>query len=269
MLECPVCYGLIENSVLAVRQEIFIVQQRIKEIISSISMIQIIPFFQAITSMQESIKNITVKANSWKVTVSGLDLLWQTLDDKINIFLNTLQSSTMAKITILLHEANAIFTIHNLTVYQFSDIHRFLILSHSLVQNTVNARMQQQVVALNELNKLASEMTRYVSKATTRSNSVLTKKYDLMQKIRISINAAKQAADSALIIRNRAIALTSTIGPVHDRAVIVQIYAVKCIKSIDAWQINATSTLGYAQKVLTDIKIAIPNHSAVFAYLLL
>ena len=265
-LECPLCYGLIENSVLAVRKEIFEIQVEISKLVSSSSMTKIQPFYQAITSMQASILNMTIQANSSKLSLSGLDLLWKTLADKINVFFNTLQGSTMTKMNILLNEANAIFIIHNMTVYQYSAIYRFLIVSYNIVHNTVRARLQQQTVALNELNKLAAEMTKYVTTVTTTSNTVLTKRYDLVQKIRISINAAKRAAESALIIRNRAIALPSVLSPVYTTALSVQKYATTCIDSIDAWLINATSTLGFAQSILTNINIAIPDHAAVILF---
>lgn len=259
--ECPVCYGLIENSVLLVRKNIFEVQLDISNVMMSLSARQIIPFLQGITSMQGSLDNLTLTANAAKATLTGLDFLWQSLENKINVFLTTLQGSTVTKMYILLNGSNAIFAIHNTTVYQYSNIYSLLISSHNLVNITVRARMLQQIVALNQLNNLANEMTGYVTMATTNANSVSTKKEDLIQKIQLSINAASQAANMALTIRYQAFNLTSTLTPVHTRGTAVQVYAQTCIVSIQKWITESTNALAYAQKMLSSIAISIPDNS--------
>ena len=137
------------------------------------------PFFQAITSMDLSLVNITARANDGKLVASGLDFLWQSLEDKINIFLDTLQSSVMVKVKNLLVIANSIFSTHNTTIYQYTGIYKYLIRSFNLVNITVRARMQQQNIALNQLQNLAEEMQKYVNMATSNANIILTKKYDM------------------------------------------------------------------------------------------
>ncbi|XP_047134204.1 laminin subunit gamma-1 [Hydra vulgaris] len=248
--ECPVCYGLIENSVLQLRSNILQVQIQILNMVSKLSSMTVSPFYQSISSMRSDIINLARRADQGLSVASGLDLLWKSLDNSVNLFLNTLSNSTYAKMESLLMGANNIFAIHNSTVFQYSAIFNYLITSFNLINNTVRARMQQQGVALEQLRNLGNEMVGYVAIATRRTNEVLTKKYDLKQKIQVSINAAVQAASTAKLTRETAFNMTFTFEPVLLRGREVQSIARTCLAAIQDWFRNASRVLLYSQTVL-------------------
>ena len=240
-----------------------LVEIKLKMIYSGISSMAIMPFFQGVDSMKISLLNITSRAKDGRFTASGLDFMWKSLEDKINILLKTLQGSVMLQIEDLLVTANSIFSSHNTTMYQHAEIYEYLITSFRLVNITVRARMQQQIIALNQLTNLASEMQKYVTMATANANSVLAKKYDLKQKIQLSINAAKQASNLAITTNALAFNLTLRLTPVYQRGQEVESYASTCVEKINSWLQNATSTLMYAQKTLSNIAVSIPDYAQV------
>lgn len=261
--ECPTCYGLIEDSVLEVRLDIFKTAVEISKLVAMLSSMQITPFYQEIVSLQSSVTNITDKAKESKITVTGLDFLWRTLGDKIGVFISTLKVSTMTKIETLLKYSNNIITSHNITFNQYALVYRHLIDNYNLLQNTVRARMEQHNMALTQLHNLGAEMKTYLTKATTTVNTALNKKYDLKQKIQLSIDAATQAANMAEEVRIQVFNLTAKLTPVYARAIEVKKYAEDCVGSIDAWLINATSVLDYAKSVQSTVVISLPDHSMV------
>ena len=263
IIECPVCYGLIEDSVLQLRKNISFVQYKISNMATKLSTLNVSPFYQSISSMRADVINLVARADQGLLTASGLDLLWKSLDDRVNLFLSTLSNSTYSKLENLLITANTIFSTHNSTVFQYSAIFNYLITSYNLINNTVRARMQQQGVALEQLRNLGVEMGGYVAIATRRTNEVLTKKYDLKQKIQVSINAATQAANSAKSTRENAFNMTWTFSPVNSRGIEVQNIARTCLIAIQDWFNNASKVLLYAQNVFNATGASLNDYTQV------
>ena len=233
------------------------------KIMSLLSGTQITPFYQEITALRTKISNMTSKAVSLKTKVDGLDMLWGTLGQKIELFMKTLDKTLLLKMDTMTECGNQIIVIHNQTMFRYYEIHQILINDYLLLKNTVQARMQQQHEALEMLRRLGAEMTGYLNTATSAASSAMTRKYDFMQKIRLSYEAAQTAVQSATRIRSEAFNLTSRLTPVNARAIEVKVYAQGCVGSIDAWLKNATSTLVYAQGVLRMIEITLPDNSQV------
>ena len=148
-------------------------------------------------------------------------------------------------------------------MHQYIDIHMFLINNYNLLHNTIRARMMQQAETLNMLKNLGKEMLTYLEKAQGVATAVTTKKYDLIQKIRLSYEAAQASVKRATEIRAESFNLTAKLTPVNARAIEVKAYAQTCVGSIDSWLKNATKTLEYSQTVLRMIEITLPDHTKV------
>jgi len=270
ILECPTCYGLIEDFILEKRAHILQTHMDLIKIMSQLSNTRIVPFYQEITALRAQITNLTARSVYLSVKSNGLDLLWRTLNEKIDLFLQTLDSTTYLKVESLLKFSNHIFTVHNTTMFQYAGIHQYLVTSYYILQNTVRARMEQHNTALTILQNLGTEMKSYMKKATSAASHAMTKKYDLMQKIKLSYEASQTAVARAIEIRADAFNLTAKLTPVNARAIQVKLYAQTCVGSIDAWLKNATTTLVYAQGVIRTIEITLPDYSTVscdFSYL--
>ena len=223
----------------------------------------ITPFYQGTTSLRMQIHNLTIRSMSLNSKVNGLDFLWNLLGEKIELFMSTLNGTLYVKMNKMTERGNEIFLIHNNTMFQHVYIHQFLINNYYLLHNTVRARMMQQEETLNMLKNLGKEMGAYLEKAEEVAKAVMVKKYDLIQKIRLSFEAAQTSVKRAGEIRSESFNLTAKLTPVNARALQVKGYAQTCVASIDAWLKNATKTLEYSQRILRMIEITLPDHSVV------
>ena len=237
-------------------------------VVSLLSGREIIPFYQGTTSLRMQIHNLTVRSTTLNSKVNGLDFLWNVLSEKVDLFMSTLNGTIHVKMERMTKCGNEIFIIHNSTMFQHVFIHQNLINNYYLLQNTVRARMMQQKETLNMLTNLGKEMNAYLTKADSVSKDVMTKKYDLIQKIQLSFEAAQSAVKRADQIRWESFNLTAKLTPVNSRALQVKTYAQTCVGSIDAWLKNATTTLEYAQHILRMIEITLPDHSKVNTFII-
>lgn len=233
------------------------------KVISLLSGRDIIPFYQGTTSLRMQIHNLTVRSATLNLKVNGLDFLWNVLSEKVELFMSTLNGTLYVKMERMTRCGNEIFFIHNNTMFQHVYIYRNLINNFYLLHNTVRARMMQQKETLNMLTNLGKEMKAYLQKADGVSKDVMTKKYDLIQKIQLSFEAARSSVKRADEIRWESFNLTAKLTPVNSRALQVKTYAQSCVGSIDAWLKNATKTLEYAQNILRMIEITLPDYSEV------
>lgn len=263
ILECPTCYGLIEDYILEKRAHILETNLAMTKVFSLLSAREIIPFYQGTTSLRMQIHNLTIRSTNLNSKVNGLDFLWNILSDKVELFVSTLNGTLHVKMERMTSCGNDIFIIHNNTIFRHFYIHQNLINNYYLLHNTVRARMMQQRETLNMLTNLGKEMKTYLTKANGVSKDVMTKKYDLIQKIQLSFEAAQSSVKRADEIRWESFNLTAKLTPVNSRALQVKTYAQTCVGSIDFWLKNATKTLEYTQNILRMIEITLPDHSKV------
>ena len=259
--ECPVCYGLIESSILSVRREFFQVKITMSTIISSLSVVNIKPFYQAITSMKTLLGNLTRKAEHGKTESSFLLQLWKNFDVKVDMIFTVLSIDGVKSMHDLSVSANMVFQAHNATIFQIFYIQKTLTSSFFLLNETVQSKIRLHIVALTALKKLGTEMNNYVSMVTTNANNVLKKKYDLVQKIQLSIIAARRAVNLASNTRTRALNLSNHLQPVYLRGSKVEKFARGCVVSIQRWEKNATAALAYVRNLLTKVEASVPGYA--------